>query len=474
MSTRPSIVAGHLKDWPSQDVWSVIADNGTDGALVYGDGIEDWRRLDLVATAVTLDINGETVRTGSGANVLGDPLEAFVWLANARSRDGDGLKAGDIHNTGTATSYGNAGVITSGSCVPQSLPGLWKSIPGMLFDPDGPASIRPGYFPKFLPWAIRFLKAGRADRVAGIARAISALNRPSTDIYRRHLSGTSGENLLRESIYIHAYRNGADAGLDGIGWRLRAENGAELERIGGDELRRLEPCLSRDYDAAILIRDQGRSVAPGRLGTVLAAKVRQSGGEIVEAGVQRIRPEQEDWAVDTDRGTFRSSQVVVSAGVWSRPLLEPLGYRVPLEAERGYHMMFRNPGVELGNSIFDADFKFVTSSMDRGIRSAGTAEFAGLDAPPNFRRARIFASLTKRMMPDLNTEDTEEWMGIRPSFPDSLPCIEEVPGHPGLFAAFGHSHFGLTMAPMTGRIIADLATGTSPNLDLAPYSSARF
>ncbi len=97
------VVAGHLRDWPSQDVWSVIADNGTDGALVYGEGIEDWRRLDLVATAVTLDVNGETVRSGSGANVLGDPLEAFVWLANARSRDGNGLKAGDIHNTGTAT-----------------------------------------------------------------------------------------------------------------------------------------------------------------------------------------------------------------------------------------------------------------------------------------------------------------------------------------------------------------------------------
>lgn len=97
------VVAGHLKDWPSQDVWSVIADNGTDGALVYGEGVADWRRLDLVGTEVTLDVNSETVRSGSGANVLGDPLEAFVWLANARSRDGDGLKAGDIHNTGTAT-----------------------------------------------------------------------------------------------------------------------------------------------------------------------------------------------------------------------------------------------------------------------------------------------------------------------------------------------------------------------------------
>jgi len=97
------VVAGHLKDWPNQDVWSVIADNGTDGALIYGAGRKDWRNLDLLAMQVTLEVNGRTVREGRGANVLGDPLEAFVWLANARSRDGDGLVGGDIHNTGTAT-----------------------------------------------------------------------------------------------------------------------------------------------------------------------------------------------------------------------------------------------------------------------------------------------------------------------------------------------------------------------------------
>ena len=403
-----------------------------------------------------------------GAGIVG------ICCALSLQEKGRTVRLIDRGEPGQATSYGNAGVITASSCVPQSLPGLWKSIPGMLFDPDGPASIRPQYLPRFLPWAIRFLRAGRADRIAEIAKAISALNRPSTDMYRRHLSGTDGEDLLRDSLYIHAYRDARHADLTGIGWRLRTDNGAQVERIDGDELRRLEPCLSPDYEAAILIEGQGRSVAPGRMATVLVDKVTRLGGEVVRAGVRRIARDGDGWSVATDEGTFRSPQVVVAAGVWSRDLLKPLGYSVPLEAERGYHLMFREPGVELANSIFDADFKFVTSSMDRGIRSAGTAEFAGLDAPPNYRRARIFAKLTKRMMPDLNIEETEAWMGIRPSFPDSLPCIEEVPGQSGLFAAFGHSHFGLTMAPMTGRIVADLATGTTPNIDLAPYASARF
>ncbi len=104
-SVHPSIevVAGHIKDWPNKGVFSVIADNGTDGALVVGEGVEDWRDLDLVTMAVTLSVNGQTLRRGRGSNVLGDPMAALVWLANARSRDGDGLRAGDIHNTGTAT-----------------------------------------------------------------------------------------------------------------------------------------------------------------------------------------------------------------------------------------------------------------------------------------------------------------------------------------------------------------------------------
>ena len=104
-SVHPTIevVAGHLRNWPEQDVFSIIADNGTDGALVFGQGTERWRSLDLVNMDVCLTVNGELVRTGIGRNVLGDPVSALVWLVNARSRDGDGLKAGDIHNTGTAT-----------------------------------------------------------------------------------------------------------------------------------------------------------------------------------------------------------------------------------------------------------------------------------------------------------------------------------------------------------------------------------
>ena len=152
-------------------------------------------------------------------------------------------------------------------------------------------------------------------------------------------------------------------------------------------------------------------------------------------------------------------------------LYQPVFGRHP---KRGYHLMFHDPGVTLEHSVMEVESKFVASTMETGLRSAGTAEFAGLEAAPDYRRARLFERLTRRMLPGLNTEDTEEWMGVRPSLPDSLPCIGEIQGQPSLFAAFGHSHYGLGMAPMTGRVIADLVTGTLPNLDLAPYGVGRF
>lgn len=403
-----------------------------------------------------------------GAGIIG------ICCALSLLEKGKSVRLVDKGDPGQGTSYGNAGVISPSSCVPQSLPGLWKKIPKWLLDPEGPVSIRPGYLPKAIPWALKFLWEGRPGRVTEISRGMAGLNRPSVDLYRHHLSGTGHENLLRDCWYIHAYRNEKWARLEDLDWRLRAAQGASIELVSGDELREIEPCLSKEYEAAILIKDQARALAPGRLGSVLADKVRSLGGTFVQAEAHRLVPGEEGWTVVTDQGEMHADKIVVAAGAWSMTLLKPLGLALPLEAERGYHLVFRDPGVKLSNSIMEVDAKFVTSSMEMGVRSAGTAEFAGLEAPPNYRRARVLSRLTKRMLPELNTDDTEEWMGTRPTLPDSLPCIDQVPGMPGLFAAFGHSHYGLSMAPQTGRLVAELVTGATPNIDLGPYRADRF
>lgn len=404
-----------------------------------------------------------------GAGIVG------ICCALSLLEKGTRVRLVDRDAPGQGASSGNAGVISPWSCVPQSMPGLWRHIPRWLLDPEGPVAIRPGYLLKALPWTLRFLAAGRPHRVRAIAAAMDALNRPNVDLYRHHLGGTGQDGLLRDAWYLHVSRKAAAADLDDLAWRLRTERGAPVEAVDGDALREIEPALSPDYRAAIVVKDQARALSPGRIAAVLADKARAMGGEIRRAAVCGLAPrEGGGWRLATENGEIDAPRVVVAAGAWSARLLAPLGVCVPLEAERGYHLMFPDPGVALDHSVLEVDAKFVTSSMDAGLRSAGTAEFAGLDAPPDYRRARIFKRLTKRMLPGLNTEGAAAWMGTRPSLPDSLPCLGPVPRRPGLFAAFGHSHYGLGMAPMTGRIVADLATGAAPNIDLAPYAVDRF
>lgn len=249
-----------------------------------------------------------------------------------------------------------------------------------------------------------------------------------------------------------------------------------MRRASASELRELEPALSTKYNSAIVLDDQSRAVSPGNLGRVLSDKVLQQGGTITRAHVVAMKPKFDGsgWVVTTTCSEMLCKKVVLAAGAWSAKLLALLGVHVPLEAEGGYHTEFKSPGIELGNSIGDLDNHIVSSSMEQGLRTAGTAEFSGLDAEPNFDRAKLLIGQTKAMFPDLNTHNVDYWRGIRPSFPDSLPAIGEVKGFPNLFSAFGHSHYGLGMAPQTGQLVAELVSGGRPNCDMSAYDTMRF
>jgi len=220
-----------------------------------------------------------------GAGIVG------ICCALSLLEKGKSVRLIDRGEPGQGTSYGNAGVISPWSCVPLSLPGLWKEVPFWLLDPDGPVSVRPGYLPKVIPWTLRFFREGRSRRVREISKSMAELQRPNVDLYKRHLAGTGHEDLLQDCWYLHVYRDGRKARLDDLAWQLHAEQGAPIERIDGDALREIEPCLSPEYQAAIVMKGQARALAPGRLGKVLAEKARRMGATIVRATVSRLLPE---------------------------------------------------------------------------------------------------------------------------------------------------------------------------------------
>lgn len=400
---------------------------------------------------------------------------AGICCALALREKGLAVTLVDRDPPATGTSTGNAGVISPWSNVPMCVPGVWRNLPKWLLYRDSPVTVRPGHLWRSLPWAWRFFAGATAAKATAISDGMAALNGPSIDIYRHYLRGTGHEDLIRPSIALQVYRDKSKATLDGFAGQLRARHGTPMEVIGAERLREIEPALSTEFQAAVVLKDQARTLLPGRLGAVLAEKFQAMGGVFHQATAHALTPiEGGGWRLTTDRGEMVADKMVLAAGAWSAGLLRPLGIDLPLETERGYHLTFKNPGVTLNNSVLETDAMFISSSMENGIRSAGTAELGGLDTPPNYHRAQILKGVTKRMIPDLNTDDVVEWMGNRPSLPDHLPCIDEMPGHPGLFGAFGHAHWGMSMSPNTGRIIADLVSGTQPNIDLSPYRADRF
>lgn len=411
--------------------------------------------------------------TDASVTILGAGIVGLCTALSLLER-GVSVRIIDRGEPGQETSMGNAGVVSPWSIVPQSLPGTWKMIPGLLFGHGRPLSIHKKVAARMIPWGWRFLQLGREEDVRRVSEAMSRMCGPSIELYRRHLLGTGHEGLLRESAYIHAFRDGSRANLNDLGYRIRLEKGADIELVGRDRLAEIEPELSEDFEAAVVIKGQARVLSPGRLGRVLADKARSLGAKFAQAEVTGIQRKDAGWAIRCAGGTLETDRLVVCLGVWSPGLLEWTNLNVPLMAERGYHVEFGEPGIEINNSVMDVDARVVASSMEGGVRIAGQAEFAPIDAPPDRRRKARLLQIAKAAFRELQTDRPSFWMGRRPSFPDSLPMLGDVPGHHGLFLNFGHAHYGLMMAPKSGELIAQLICGKETSQEINDFSPGRF
>jgi D-amino-acid dehydrogenase len=227
------------------------------------------------------------------------------------------------------------------------------------------------------------------------------------------------------------------------------------------------------------VRENGHTSNPFGLVSALVEHFVRQGGVVVRAEAQGFRLDGGRLtAIRTEVGELAADAAVIAAGAWSKPLAAGLGDVVPLESERGYHLMIRNPEVMPSIPTADGDGKFVATPMDTGLRLAGTVEFAGLNAPPDWRRARILLEQGRRMLPGLaqhhEADRISVWMGHRPSMPDSLPVLGASRATRDVIYAFGHGHVGMTSAPMTGRIVADLVAGRRPAIDIAAFAADRF
>jgi D-amino-acid dehydrogenase len=408
-----------------------------------------------------------------GAGIVG--ICTASWL----QRDGHQVFLIDPGNPGEGASFGNAGCFNGSSVTPVAMPGVIRNVPKWLSDPLGPLSLRWSYLPSIVPYLVRFVRASMPDKVHAQARALRPLVGPTVPLIRDLARDADAEELIQQRGHLYVYRSQESLDKDNFAWALRRENGVEVDEFDADELRQLEPTLSRDYVRGLLVRENGHTSNPFGLVSRLVERFVGQGGEIMRARAVGFQLEGRRLiAIQTDTGILRVESAVVCAGTHSKPLAAALGNRVPLETERGYHLMISDPEVMPRIPTADCDGKFVATPMDTGLRFAGTVELAGLDAPPDWRRARILLEQGRKMLPGLANDHAEErisaWMGHRPSMPDSLPVIGPSRASPDVIYAFGHGHVGMTAAPMTGKIVAQLIAGRPAPIDIAPFAARRF
>lgn len=404
-----------------------------------------------------------------GAGVAG--LSAALPLARA----GRAVTVIDPLPPAGGASFGNAGLLSPDTVVPIALPGMLRKVPGWLLDPMGPLVVRPGYLPRATPWLLRWIRAGRMERVLAISDAMRALNGQALAAWRDLLGAADYAEFVRETGQVQLWDEAEETPGAAVERALRERHGIRAEVLGAEEIRRIFPGIAPHVSRGVLIPGNGHTVNPARMVRRLGEHLLAAGGRILAERAMKLIPrEGGGWRVMTNTANHEAEAVVVAGGAWSRGLLDPLGVRVPLETERGYHLTLPAPSVMPALPILYKSRSFGLTPMEEGLRAAGTVEIAGLEAAPDERRAERLLDLLRGLFPGLSGGTPRLWMGFRPSTPDSLPVLGPVRAHPGLHLCFGHGHFGMTGGPPGGKLVAATILGERPAIAPAPYAESRF
>ncbi|GAB3020878.1 NAD(P)/FAD-dependent oxidoreductase [Bowmanella dokdonensis] len=407
-----------------------------------------------------------------GAGVVG--LCSAVFLQQA----GYQVMLIDRQEPGEGCSKGNAGHFATEQVFPLADARLLPRLPGMLSAADGPLRIRAAYLMRALPWFGRFVLNMAPARRARHQSALSQLNHHSIYSWKTLAGLCNASDLLlcKGSLLVSEQAN-KRALLKTYEAYRRA--GIDVRVIGRDDLQELEPGLADHLHQGLDFTEVGHTLDPHALCLRLYRHFLNQGGTWLKSQVLRISTGRYVRAVETLDRTVRCEKVVVCAGAYSHQLTRSLGWRIPLEAERGYHLMVKPnqlPRHQLQRPVTSMERKFIMTPMLAGLRLAGTVEFAGLSAPPDYRRAYQLLGHANRLLKQPHTplSDNAVWHGNRPSLPDSLPVLGPCPKFKGVFYNFGHQHLGLTQAAFSAEIMTQCLKGQRPAIDISPFSIGRF
>jgi D-amino-acid dehydrogenase len=425
-----------------------------------------------------MHVPGSAPRTGSeprtvaiiGAGVVG------LCCALQAQRKGYRVTLIDREAPGKGASSGNAGYIATELINPLSTGKTLRSALRLWLSPRGPLALPLRYLHRILPWLARFVMAARPAQVARSRDGLVALNRAAVAAWQRCLEDIGASAQLCRSGYLLVWESSNR--LDDA--RRHAEDlrqwNIRTELVQGARLAELEPALAGTVSHALYFPDACQVREPYSLCLELFKALQARGADFVQQAVEKLMPDNDGVDLQTDTGVLHFDQMLVCAGAWSKPLLQGVGIEVPLEAERGYHLSFEGVGTELNRPIGSAERRFVMSPLDSGLRAVGFTELGGLKLKPFARRFRVLRHHSQALLPALANPalKTREWMGHRPTLPDSLPVIDRHPLHEQLWFAFGNQHLGLTQAAISAELVVSMMSGEAPPIDPQPYRVDRF
>ena len=381
----------------------------------------------------------------------------------------------DKRGPGEETSYGNTGVIVGASVFPAPFPRSVTKLIQVALKRAPEANYHWGDLLKIAPWLRMYYRFSTPEKLRDSAVKLRPLMSRSVAEHKMLLEESGALEYLRENGWLTIYRS--DAAFEAMQPQLEfgATIGVAAEALDTEAALTLEPSLAPVFRHALMWPDVASLSNPLMVTRAYAARFCALGGVFSSGDARSLKRADGRWRVDTDVGPVDATEVVVALGPWSNDVLRPLGINLPLGIKRGYHRHYAaSANASLSRPVIDTDYGYALTPMEQGIRLTTGAEFASRDAPPTPVQFDRVLPHARALFPLGEPKNSETWLGRRPNMPDALPVLGRAPAQTGLWLAFGHGHWGLTLGPVSGRLIAEMMTGATPFTDPAPYRAERF
>jgi D-amino-acid dehydrogenase len=404
-----------------------------------------------------------------GAGIVGTSIALHL------ARRGLSVALVERAGPGEATSYGNTGIIEGNTIFPPAFPSDWAALLRVALKRAPEANYHLAFLPKVAPWLLAFRAASQPQRLIETAELMRPLFARAVVEHETLLTEAGAERYLRRTGWLKLYRGDRSFAAQARELEVASSLGIANVPLDGEAARALEPSLAPVFRHAVHWTGAMSVSNPLALTRAYAARFAALGGVTLNGDARTLHRADVHWRVDTAGGPLDAGDVVVALGPWAPDLLEPLGIKLPLAVKRGYHRHFRPRGnAGLNRPVLDAENGYCVAPMEQGLRLTTGAEFAARDAPPTPVQFDRLMPAAVELFPLGAPVEAQPWKGARPCFADSRPVIGRAPRQRGLWLAYGHSHWGLTLGPATGRLIAEMMTGTTPFCDPKPYAAERF